>query len=95
MSTTTPTRTATTIPDPPSRDCVDLTFAEAAGFLRIRRRGIDALLRSDETFPKPVLITPGAPRIRRSELEAWAEARPTGWSTRGGLRNLQGKEATR
>jgi predicted DNA-binding transcriptional regulator AlpA len=72
------------IPPPPHPDAELLTFEEAAGFLRTRRRAIDELRRRDGTFPRPVLVAPGLPRLRRSELMAWLATRPTGWTAKGG-----------
>ena len=74
------------LPPPPPIEAALFTLEEAAGYLRIRRRAIDELRRTDTSFPKPVLVSGGMPRIRRADLDAWIAGRPTGWSSMGGKR---------
>jgi hypothetical protein len=71
------------VPPPPDPAAELWTFVECAGFLRIRRRALEELRRNDPTFPMSVLITRGAPRMRKVEVVAWVAKRPTGWASMG------------
>lgn len=74
------------LPDPPPPSAVHFTKDEAAGYLRIRVRGLDELRRDDPTFPRPRLLSSGTARWSRISLDTWLESRPTGWCANGGRR---------
>ena len=52
-----------------------LTVDQTAERLGLTRAGIYKIFRTDETFPKRVYVSPGAPRIREDQLAAWIEDR--------------------
>ncbi len=85
------------IPPPPAPDAVFATFDEAAGLLRIRRRALDEIRRTDPTFPEAILIQPGQPRLVMAEVREWAMRQRRGWSPLGGrpdaVRSEEGESA--
>jgi predicted DNA-binding transcriptional regulator AlpA len=74
------------IPDPPPLNARFITRDQAAGFLGVTLGWLNRIRVKDESFPQPKLISPGSPRWRVADLEAWAMSRQSGWSKVGGLR---------
>lgn len=77
------------LPAPPPPGAKHATLDEAAGYIRIRRSALDEIRRSDPTFPMPILVTGGLPRLVIAELDVWLSARPRGWSAMGGRREAE------
>ena len=52
-----------------------IKFSEVAERLGLSRPTIYKILARDPTFPKPIHVTPTAPRFRAEDIEAWLEKR--------------------
>ena len=53
-----------------------LTAGDVAGLLRVAPRTVQRMVAAGE-FPRPIPITPGRARWRRSDVDAWLEQRGT------------------
>lgn len=74
------------IPPPPPPGATHGTINETAGYLRVKRGGLNRLRACEPTFPQPVLIGGGSPRFVLAEIDGWLASRPRGWATTGGSR---------
>jgi predicted DNA-binding transcriptional regulator AlpA len=74
------------IPAPPPPHARYVSRQQVCGFLGVTMAWLKRIRTTDPTFPLPKLISPGSPRWRVVDLEAWAMSKEAAWSKVGGLR---------
>jgi predicted DNA-binding transcriptional regulator AlpA len=72
-----------------------LSKKQVADLLAVNPFTIDRWRRTDATFPEPLWVTPTTCRWRRTDIQAWLNARPAGGRSPAWDKGLRGKPLPR